>query len=289
MTDTSFWQPLAEFPTGLDLEPLRLRLINAGIGHRLARVGERQILWIEDPAQIPRVRVLLHQFSAALPPGDGAGQGPIAEGSFADVIRQTPVTAASLLLSIFGAMLVNWQFDLIHFFTFQDFQLVGASNIRFHSLQEAIDNGQYWRLITPIFLHFGLFHLAFNGLWLWVFGRPIELVFGSTHLLLLILVIGLSSNLCQYLWQGPSLFGGLSGVLYGLLGYRWIRNLVAPSPAMALPPGILGFMLLWLVLCMSGLVNLLTQASIANAAHVSGLLVGMVIGWLFGQTGRRRA
>ncbi len=92
--------------------------------------------------------------------------------------------------------------------------------------------------IAPIFIHFGVFHIVFNGLWLWEFGRRIESLAGSLHFLLLVLVTGLVSNGAQYWWSGPSLFGGMSGVIFGLLGYLWIRNLVAPHPGLALPRGI---------------------------------------------------
>ena len=68
---------------------------------------------------------------------------------------------------------------------------------------------------------------------------------GSLHLLLVVLVTALISNAGQYLWEGPSLFGGLSGVLYGLLGYLWVFNRLAPAPVLALPKGVIGFMLAW--------------------------------------------
>ncbi len=292
MTDSSFWQRLAEFPPGMDLELLRQEFIVAGIGHRLATVGHRQVLWVEDPARLAEATTLINQFLATRPgsqirrlPGQMPGPG----GGFYRQLKRTPVLFICLFLSTLGAVLVNWQFELAHYFTFQDFQLVGSHAVQFDTAWENFDQGQYWRLITPIFIHFGIFHLAFNGLWLWVFGRPIELVYGSRHLLMLILMIGVSSNLCQYLWEGPSLFGGLSGVLYGLLGYRWVRYKLAPTPAMMLPPGIVGFMLIWLVICMTGLVDLLMQGNIANAAHASGLVTGLAIGGLFGHTGSHRS
>ena len=80
----------------------------------------------------------------------------------------------------------------------------------------------------------------------------------------------------------------MSGVLYALLGYLWIRHWLAPQPALALPRGIIVFMLVWLLLCLSGIVDLFMRGSIANAAHVSGLLVGMALGALFGLVARQR-
>jgi len=91
-------------------------------------------------------------------------------------------------------------------------------------------------------------------------------------------LMAVASNLGQYLWSGPSLFGGMSGVVYGLLGYVWIRHKVSPRPQLAIPPGLLGFMLFWLLLGMSGIIDLLMSGSIANAAHAVGLVTGMILG-----------
>jgi GlpG protein len=133
-------------------------------------------------------------------------------------------------------------------------------------------------LVTPVFLHFGIFHLAFNCLWLWELGRRIETLAGSLHMLMIVLLMAIASNLGQYLWSGPALFGGMSGVVYGLLGYIWIRNRVSPRPILSLPGGLLGFMLIWLLAGMSGFMELLMGVNIANAAHAIGLISGMVLG-----------
>ena len=97
-------------------------------------------------------------------------------------------------------------------------------------------------------------------------------------MLMIVLLMAIASNLGQYLWSGPALFGGMSGVVYGLLGYIWIRNRVYPSPILSLPGGLLGFMLIWLLAGMSGFMELLMGVNIANAAHAIGLISGMVLG-----------
>ena len=169
-------------------------------------------------------------------------------------IRKMPVVATLLLLSILGAALVEWGFPLIHWFTFQDLSFIG-NTVQFSTAEQAMVNGEYWRLVTPIFLHFGVFHLAFNGLWLWELGRRIEPLTGSVHMSVVALLMAIASNLGQYLWSGPSLFGGMSGVVYGLLGYVWIRHKVDPRPVLEIPAGLLGFMLFWLLLGMSGFMD----------------------------------
>lgn len=96
------------------------------------------------------------------------------------------------------------------------------------------------------------------------------------------------SNVAQFIWGGSSLFGGLSGVLYGLLGYCWIYQRLAPTPAYQLPPGVLVMMLVWLLLCISGLVSAMGFGAIANAAHVGGLLIGCLTGLVAGALARLR-
>lgn len=74
------------------------------------------------------------------------------------------------------------------------------------------------------------------------------------------------------------MFGGMSGVVYALVGFIWIRHKIAPHPLFAVAPGIIGFMLFWLVFCMTGIVDVFIDGSVANAAHLGGLISGMLLG-----------
>ena len=107
---------------------------------------------------------------------------------------------------------------------------------------------------------------------------------GSWRFLLLVLVVAVISNLAQYyLDVGPQagglavqrnpLFGGMSGVLYGLFGYLWMKSRYEPALGMALSPRLVFWMIAWLFLCMTGVVG-----HVANVAHVTGLILGVVIG-----------
>ena len=84
----------------------------------------------------------------------------------------------------------------------------------------------------------------------------------------LVLVCAVISNLTQYLYKGAS-FGGMSGVVYGLFGYVWVKGRFQPHLGLGISPESSGIMIGWLFLCMTGLVG-----PIANAAHVAGLIVG---------------
>ena len=128
---------------------------------------------------------------------------------------------------------------------------------------------ELWRLFTPIFLHFTVLHIVFNSLWWWYLGGQIENIAGSKKLLLLLFVSALISNVGQFILSGPN-FGGLSGVVYALLGYMWWSGWLNPKQGICLPNAYVGFMLVWLILGFFPIFGL----NIANAAHVLGLLVG---------------
>ncbi len=140
---------------------------------------------------------------------------------------------------------------------------------------EAIMDGDFWRLLTPVFLHFGLAHIVFNMLWLWQLGGPLERRLGSPELLTLIVVVGVLSNLAQYFFKPESLFGGMSGVVYALLGYFWMQGRFNPQFGMALRQPIVVMMLTWFVVCWLGVVG-----NIANMAHTAGLILGVVWGFI---------
>src|SRR5205814_9740200 len=90
-----------------------------------------------------------------------------------------------------------------------------------------IKNGQLWRLITPIFVHGGFLHLLFNMWWMRDLGFMIEQRKGSLRLALMVLLVAIPSNIAQYMTAGPW-FGGMSGVVYGLFGYIWMKGKFSP-------------------------------------------------------------
>lgn len=146
--------------------------------------------------------------------------------------------------------------------------------------------GDWWRYITPAFLHFGWMHLVFNCLWLWEFGQRIEARVGPLNMLGLFITSSAFSNTVQYLWDGPGIFGGMSGVVYAWLGFLWAGSLVRPGWLSQPPQGIRVFMLIWLVIGMLGTLEFLGVGAIANGAHVGGLIIGFLLGGVFGLLSR---
>jgi GlpG protein len=149
----------------------------------------------------------------------------------------------------------------------------------FGTLADTISTGQVWRLVTPIFLHFGIIHLIFNMFWLVDLGSMIETRRGSLFLAALVIITAIFSNVAEYYLPNPRgpnpHFGGMSGVNYALFGYAWMKSKYQPHLGIGVSQQTVTIMLFWLVLCMTGLVG-----PIANVAHVVGLLGGVGFGYL---------
>ena len=139
-----------------------------------------------------------------------------------------------------------------------------------------IRHGQIWRLFTPMFIHFGALHILFNMLWLRDLGSMIEGRQSSLHLLALVLVISGCSNVAQcYVGMNGPVFGGMSGVVYGLLGYVWMRGKFDPGSGLFLHPTTVWMMIIWFIACFARVIP-----GIANTVHAVGLGIGLAWGYL---------
>ncbi|AZC24484.1 MULTISPECIES: rhomboid family intramembrane serine protease [Pseudomonas] len=281
---------ILRLPLATDLSGFVKLLQRMQVPHRVSEEAGEQVLWV--PESIREDVLDLYQ---RFPQGDPEQQLDIPQAAapvglgLVQQLRRSPVTALILVLSlaVCGITLLGDNLQALSWFTFLQFRVAG-DYIQFSSLADSLAAGQWWRLVTPMLVHFGILHIAMNGMWYWELGRRIELRQGSINLLGLTLLFSLVSNYAQYYFSGPSLFGGLSGVLYGLLGHCWIYQWLSPNPIYRLPRGVLVMMLVWLLLCLSGLISMIGFGEIANAAHVGGLLVGCLTGLLGGLYSRRR-
>ena len=139
-------------------------------------------------------------------------------------------------------------------------------------------HGQIWRLVTPILMHGSFLHILFNLWWLKDLGGILEWRLGWKPVLFLILVIAIGSNLAQYYTSGPR-FLGISGVVFGLLGFIWMKGKYDPDFGLQLPQVVVFMMLLWLVLGYTGVLDR-SVGKIANTAHSAGLVMGMLCAFL---------
>ena len=127
-----------------------------------------------------------------------------------------------------------------------------------------------WRYFPHALMDFSVMHILFNLLWWWYLGGAVEKRLGSGKLIVITLISALLSGYVQHKFSGPW-FGGLSGVVYALMGYAWLRGERDPDSGIYLQRGLITFALIWLI---AGWFDLFGM-SIANGAHVTGLAVGL--------------
>lgn len=151
--------------------------------------------------------------------------------------------------------------------------MFGGFETLFAVLQFKVNNPINW--ITPAIIHFSAIHIIFNLMWWMQLGDQIEKSLGKSQLLIIFLVSAVISNWAQYLLVGPN-FGGLSGVVYALLGFCWIFSWAKPNNGIVIAKPIIGFMLVWMLL---GFADVLF-VGMANWAHLFGLLTGMFLGFV---------
>jgi GlpG protein len=153
----------------------------------------------------------------------------------------------------------------------------------------SVRRGEVWRLVTPIFIHYGLMHIVFNLMMLYSFGAAVEERRGPQFMLFLVLAVAIFSNAGQameaMLRGMPSLFGGMSGVCYGVFGYIFIKSRFDNRERYVLNPGTTAILIGWLVLCIlrdvPGFHDMLSALPpVANSAHVVGLVVGGLIAYV---------
>jgi GlpG protein len=141
-------------------------------------------------------------------------------------------------------------------------------------------SGELWRLVTPIFLHFHPFHLLFNAFWMRDLGVPSERFLRSRQYSLLILWSAVVSNLAQLAFGGSPNFGGLSGVVYALMGFLWARGHFDRRSGITLPTGWVVFFVGWMAIGFTGLFDGLLGGSIANYCHLGGFAAGVLYGYI---------
>ncbi len=139
---------------------------------------------------------------------------------------------------------------------------------------------QPWRLITNVFVHIGLFHIIANMWALFVVGRLAESLYGRISFLAIYLISGISGSLASLFWNPMGVSAGASGALFGVVG-ALIATLFAgklPLPKHVVRP-VLWSLLFWAAF---NLFYGFQKTGVDNAAHVGGVLAGLVLGFPLG-------
>lgn len=293
---------IGTLPRTTDPKVLGDYLLAQGVTSRAVESPDGWAIWVHNEDHVPKAREALaaYEHDPADPRFADASRAAEAERKKADrldrqyrknvrdlsgtldrvPLRRRPLTIALLVVCV-GIFLTGgmspkvryWQLDRLEFFPIAATQ---RPNSKAHGL-DAIHRGEVWRLLTPALLHGDPMHLFFNMWWLIVLGTVVETRRGTRTFCTLVLVSALVSNLGQYLWVlnfYPALRGwvGISGVVYALFGYLWMKGVVEPEQGLGMHPSTVRIMLLWLLL---GFTNILPMA---NGGHIGGLLAGMLFG-----------
>lgn len=143
--------------------------------------------------------------------------------------------------------------------------------------------GQLWRIVTPAFLHGSVMHLVMNMWTLWVIGSPIERRYGTAWYGILILILAIpstvSGSIAPLAWDGSPFGLGFSGVLFGFIGYMWVRAQHEPASGFYMPPSTLIFVGIFLVFGLTRLDEQFFGAKFDNWAHGVGLVSGVLVGY----------
>lgn len=185
-------------------------------------------------------------------------------------VAQVPITKVILALNImvFVAMLLGgagfWHSPNI-------IQLNWGANFA-----PATQNGEWWRLFTAMFLHFGVVHLSMNMLALWDCGRLVERMYGHLWFAIIYVLSGLAGNLFSLVMHGnQAISGGASGAVFGIYGalivFLWLqRKLLDPREFRLFFGTAVGFSIVTIAL---GFVI----SGIDNYAHIGGFVAGILL------------
>ncbi len=184
-------------------------------------------------------------------------------------LKRPPWVTYALLGVMILLYLIGW---VLPYDDFKVLLLMGAK------LNVFIDNGEPWRFISAMFLHGGLMHLGFNGFALYFLGRIAENLYGRRQFFLIFFLSGVVSIYCSYLFSPDSPSVGASGALFGLLGLLVMMGYRHKEDIPAQFRRFFGSALLPWVILNLGLGFVIPQ--IDNVAHVSGLVSGLLLGWI---------
>jgi GlpG protein len=204
---------------------------------------------------------------------------PLARKSFSQRAKESPVTFTMIAISIgVGlATLFDASTNIVSDLSIASYDRAGGY-LRWDGYRDVL-SGEVWRLITPIFIHFGLLHLVFNVFWLHDLGGPTERFQGSLRYVAFILWSAAVSNVAQFVFGHTPNFGGLSGVVFALAGYLWARGRADPQSGIYLPGRFVVFFIVLMALGFSTLLDRFFGAT-ANYCHLGGFVAGIVYGYV---------
>lgn len=243
---------------------------------------QNYILLLQDEQKLPEVQAALQQFirdpsnarylAASWQSGNTGSKLAYPKSELWRNIRER---AGPLTMSVMAITILTYLLLLF----------VGDGSV-FYWLSWPANTGQdfqIWRWFSHIFLHFSLLQVVFNLMWWWYLGGAIEKRLGSGKLFVIALIAALLSGWMQAKFSGIW-FGGLSGVVYALMGYCWLRGERDPASGIHLERGLIVFALLWLAAGYYGVFG----TALSNMAYIVGLVIGLVMAFVDSQAALKK-
>lgn len=270
----------ASLPIEVNLLRFIQFLESQSIGHRINEESGRQVIWVEGEQQAILVREALANwpFDEDCSRGSPAAYNLHSLFSPAALIRKliraflrAPASFSLILACLLVALvsLLGAQPQRVAILFYPVLDTSGLFPL-FASIDSPV---KMLRSLTPVLLHFGELHLVFNMMWLWYFGRQLESAQPRWLFILLVLFCSFVGNTAQYLTSGYNNFGGMSGVVYGLVGYTWIVHTFMPRSNLVINNKMFLVFVIALVV-----MEVVASSWIASAAHFGGLLAGLAVG-----------
>jgi len=269
------WIKLHEFSAEQDLTVLAHNLQAAQLPHRFTDELDRQILWVPNIEVAQYAQQLITLFKQEpqrrLTAAPVSAKPKLAIANF----RTIPITYTLLFLSMVGYLFClappAWRQPLLFFPIPLDGSVWPAA---WHYW---VATGEFWRIITPAFLHWSAVHIIFNGLALVDFGGRLERQLPWYVYLGLFLFTAIVSNFGQFTFVPQVGFGGISGALFGYFGCILAIQWLVPQSNLRLPKVFIGFSLVMIAAGIFGLLDAII-GPMANGAHLTGLAAGFVYG-----------
>ncbi len=249
-----------QYDGAINIEPFYQQLQRQGVVYELRKSQKVHELWLEDKALIKPVAEFYERYLLAQ-------QHTLSVKN----LKDTPFTAGILLISAAVALITMLGAYFLEYFLIARLQLDPRAWFLYDGF------ALLWHSISPIFLHFSIEHFIFNMLSFWYLGSSLERNLPWFYFISMLTLCALCSNYGQLYSSGP-LFGGLSGVVYGFMGFAFIYQKFYRS--LNVPNGLFYMAFIWLLL---GFSNVLASIGLnmANIAHLIGMLCGLLNGILF--------
>jgi GlpG protein len=159
-----------------------------------------------------------------------------------------------------------------------------GSNISQLFANAEIRRGEWWRLVTSVFRHSNILHLAFNLYWLWVMGTTVERIYGHLRTAALLILFAVGSSSLEFAFARGGI--GLSGVVYGLFGLRYVLSRHDQRFRNAIDRRTESLFIAWFFICI--FMTATHTFNVGNIAHGTGALLGFLLGYSIVLPSRRR-